>query len=234
MPSARRSGRPLAILAIVSAALFLGAPGATATAPLPRNGPIVGGLSAAIHVAPPIVPDLAAAPVGTAPPGPATRPTVVAPKPPTAHNPPRTLHPPKVAPAPRPSFRGRNHVWMPGLGIDRSVAFFSCSSSAYPANRVYRWGCAGGNNVYLFGHAYGVFRPLHDAYLSGRLRTGLTLFYADGGGHVSRYVVSWWRVTTPDRGGFAYASQARPSLTLQTCVGTRSQYRLIVRLTRAG
>ena len=26
-------------------------------------------------------------------------------------------------------------------------------NSAYPGNRVYRWGCAGGNNVYLFGHA---------------------------------------------------------------------------------
>ena len=30
------------------------------------------------------------------------------------------------------SFRGRNHVWIPALGIDRSVAGFACSSQAYP------------------------------------------------------------------------------------------------------
>ena len=33
---------------------------------------------------------------------------------------------------------------------------------------VYRWGCAGTNNVYLMGHAWGV-SPLHDAYVCGRL-----------------------------------------------------------------
>ena len=68
------------------------------------------------------------------------------------------------------SYKGRNHVWIPALGINRSVSFFSCSSSAYPGNRVYRWGCAGTNNVYLFGHAHSVFKPLHDAYVRGRLR----------------------------------------------------------------
>jgi hypothetical protein len=46
--------------------------------------------------------------------------------------------------------------------------------------------------------------------------------------------VRWWKVTTPDKGEFAYAAQSTPSLTLQTCVGAKSQYRLIVRLTRAG
>lgn len=128
------------------------------------------------------------------------------------------------------SFKGRNHVWIPALGINRSVSFFSCSSSAYPGNRVYRWGCAGGNNVYLFGHAHSVFRPLHDAYVRGRLSKRMKVIYADGNGKVSTYAVAWWKVTTPDKGGFAYAGQSRPSLTLQTCVGARSQYRLIVRL----
>lgn len=132
------------------------------------------------------------------------------------------------------SYSGRNHVWMPALGIDRSVAFFSCSRSTYPGNRVYRWGCAGSNNVYLFGHAHSVFKPLHDAYVRGRLRKGMRVFYADGSGRVREYTVRWWKVTKPDRGEFAYASQPRPSLTLQTCVGSRSQYRLIVRLVRAG
>ena len=132
------------------------------------------------------------------------------------------------------SFRGRNHVWIPALGINRSVSFFSCTSSAYPGDRVYRWGCAGSNNVYLFGHAHSVFRPLHDAYVRGRLSKGMKVIYADGNGRVATYAVAWWKVTTPDKGAFAYAAQSRPSLTLQTCVGANSQYRLIVRLLKVG
>ena len=132
------------------------------------------------------------------------------------------------------SFKGRNHVWIPALGINRSVSFFSCSSSAYPGDRVYRWGCAGSNNVYLFGHAHSVFKPLHDAYVRGRLSKGMKVMYADGSGRVTTYAVSWWKITTPDKGAWAYAAQSRPSLTLQTCVGSRSQYRLIVRLLRVG
>ena len=129
-------------------------------------------------------------------------------------------------------FHGRNHVWIPALGISRSTTGYSCSSSFYPGNRVYRWGCAGRNNVYLFGHAHSVFRPLHDAYVRGSLRKGIKVYYADGSGHVSTYAVRWWRLTTPENGAWAYAGQSRPTLTLQTCVGSRSQYRLIVRLTR--
>ena len=130
------------------------------------------------------------------------------------------------------SFRGRNHVWIPALGVNRSVTGFACSSQAYPGNRVYRWGCAGGNNIYLFGHAHSVFQPLHDAYVSGRLRKGMAVYYAGSDGVVHRYVVRWWKVTTPTNGAWAYAGQSRPSLTLQTCVGARSQFRLIVRLVR--
>ncbi len=128
--------------------------------------------------------------------------------------------------------QGRDHVWMPALGIDRSVASYACSNASYPGNRVYRWGCAGSNNVYLFGHAGSVFRPLHDAYVHGRLRKGMKLFYADGSGTVHAYKVSWWKVTTPTKGTWAYQGLSRPSLTLQTCVGAASQYRLIVRLDR--
>ena len=49
---------------------------------------------------------------------------------------------------------------------------------------MYRWGCAGRNNVYLLGHAHSVFKPLHDAYVSKRLRKGMTVDYADGNGRV--------------------------------------------------
>ena len=139
-----------------------------------------------------------------------------------------------AAPGAARTYAGRNHVWIPALGIDRSVAFFSCTSSAYPGDVVYRWGCAGSNNVYLFGHAYSVFKPLHDAYVRGALRKGMQVIYADGAGTVSTYAVSWWRATTSDKGEFAYAAQSTPSLTLQTCVGAQSEYRLIVRLTKVG
>jgi hypothetical protein len=128
-------------------------------------------------------------------------------------------------------FHGRNHVWIPSLGIDRSVSAFPCSRTRPPDNYVYRWGCAGKNNVYLLGHAYSVFEPLHDAYVNGTLRKGMEVVYADGSGRVRTYAVSWWRVTAPtSAASWAWAPQSRPSMTLQTCVGADSQYRLIVRL----
>jgi Sortase domain len=127
------------------------------------------------------------------------------------------------------SYRGKNRMWFPALGISRSVYFFPCSSNSYPGNVVYRWGCAGSNNVYLFAHAHSAFKPLHDAYVNGRLKKGMKVSYADSKGKVRTYKLIWWKVTTPTKGGFAFAAQSRPSLTLQTCVGAKSQYRLIVR-----
>ncbi len=58
----------------------------------------------------------------------------------------------------------------------------------------------------------------------------MELHHADNDGRVTTYAVTWWKLTTPDKGEFAYAAQSAPSLTLQTCVGAKSQYRLIVRL----
>ena len=128
---------------------------------------------------------------------------------------------------------GKNHVWSADLGLNRPVAWYSCSRSQYPGMAVYRWGCAGRNNVYLFAHAGGPFRRLHDIYVRGRLQRGMTVTYADGNGVVHRYRVAWWRVVLPTAGGFAYAAQSRPSMTLQTCVGAHDRYRLIVRLYQA-
>jgi hypothetical protein len=128
------------------------------------------------------------------------------------------------------SYSGRNRMWFPALGINRSVSFFACTSKAYPGDVVYRWGCAGANNVYLFGHAHSVFKPLHDAYVRGRLAKGMKVTYADANGKVRTYAIAWWKVVAPDKGAFAFAAQSRPSMTLQTCVGSNSQYRLIVRL----
>jgi hypothetical protein len=126
---------------------------------------------------------------------------------------------------------GRNRVWIPSLGIDRSIQTFPCSRTRPPDNFIYRWGCAGRNNVYLLGHAYSVFKPLHDAYVNGGLRKGMIVDYADGNGLVRRYAVAWWKVVRPTGGAaWAWAPQAVPSMTLQTCVGASSEYRLMVRL----
>jgi hypothetical protein len=129
------------------------------------------------------------------------------------------------------SYKGRNHFWFPSLGINRAVYGYACSRSREPDNLVYRWGCAGSNNVYLLGHAWGVFKPLHDAYVGGRLRAGMKAFYADSRGRTHTYVVKWWKLTRPTTSAsWAWASQSVPSMTLQTCVGANSQYRVMVRL----
>jgi hypothetical protein len=140
---------------------------------------------------------------------------------------------PAPRPAPAPTYRGTNHVWIPSLGISRSVSWFSCSRTTDPSNYVYRWGCAGANNVYLLGHAWGVFKPLHDAYYNGRLRKGMKVIYADGSSKVHTYSVIWWKVVAPTTAAsWAWAAQSVPTMTLQTCLGSDSQYRLMVRLVR--
>jgi sortase (surface protein transpeptidase) len=158
----------------------------------------------------------------------------VAPKPAKTATPAKAPAKAPAAKAPAASYAGKNHLWIPALGVNRSVSFYACSRSTALANVVYRWGCAGSNNVYLMGHAWGVMRPLHDAYVSGRLKKGMQVIYADANGRVTRYRVSFWKVVSPVGAGWAFAAQATPSMTLQTCVGARSQYRLVVRLVKSG
>jgi hypothetical protein len=141
---------------------------------------------------------------------------------------------PAATPAPRATtYRGTNHVWIPSLGINRGVQSFPCQRNRPPDAGVYRWGCAGRNNVYLLSHAWSTFKPLHDAYTAGRLRKGLQVVYADGGGRVHTYAAIWWKVVAPTTAAsWAWASLSTPIMTLQTCVGANSQYRLMVRLVR--
>ncbi len=154
---------------------------------------------------------------------------------PAAAAPPKAARPPAPPSAPpSPRLHGRNHVWSSAFGLNRAVAWFSCARSRPPDMAVYRWGCAGANNVYLFAHAGGPFQHLHDLYVGGRLRRGMTVSYADANGRVHRYAVAWWKVVLPTNGDFAFAPQARPSMTLQTCVGANSRYRLVVRLYQVG
>ena len=138
-------------------------------------------------------------------------------------------------PQPASAYRGRNHVWIPSLGVNRSVSAFPCSRSRPPDNQLYRWGCAGTNNVYLMGHAYSVFKPLHDAYVQGRLKQGMQVVYADNNGRVRTYSVVWWKVVRPTTAAaWAWAAQSAPSMTLQTCVGPNGNLRLMVRLVATG
>jgi hypothetical protein len=133
------------------------------------------------------------------------------------------------------SYHGVNHVWIPSLGVSAGTQSFPCSRSRPPDAGVYRWGCAGTNNVYLLSHAWSTFRPLHDAYSSGRLRKGMKVVYADAGGRVHTYSVIWWKVTAPTTAAsWAWAPLSRPGMTLQTCVGANSAYRLMVRLVQVG
>jgi len=136
-----------------------------------------------------------------------------------------------AAPAPKaPTYRGQNRFWIPSLGMSDKVYWFACTRSREPDNLIYRWGCAGANNVYIMGHAYGVMKPLHDLYVRGGLRKGMVAIYADGNGKVHWYKVVSWRVVDPADAAWAIADQPVPSMTLQTCVGKYSQYRLNVRL----
>lgn len=137
-------------------------------------------------------------------------------------------HASKPAKPPRPIVR--NHLWIPSLGISRGYAWYACGRTSQLANIVYRWGCAGRNNVYLMGHAWGVFKALHDAYLNGTLRKGMVAYWADSVGRVHRFRVTTWQVVKPSVTAWATAAQPTLSMTLQTCMGGHSQYRLDVRL----
>jgi hypothetical protein len=140
--------------------------------------------------------------------------------------------PPPTPPLPAwvRAYNGTNHVWMPTLGVANKVFAFPCSRGREPDNLVYRWGCAGTNNVYLLGHAYGVFQALHDAYDVGRLKLGMPVVYADSHGRLHLYRVTTWRIVHPTEVGWAIAAQPVPSMTLQTCVGSKGTLRLNVRL----
>jgi hypothetical protein len=143
----------------------------------------------------------------------------------------KTMSKEKVRRVSTASYIGTNHVWIPSLGISRSTRWFPCDRQRPPDNYMYRWGCAGANNVYLMGHAHSIMKPLHDAYVNGRLRKGTKAWYADPNGKVRVYAVRWWKVTLPTTdAAWAWAPQAVPSMTLQTCVGKNSEYRLMVRL----
>lgn len=152
---------------------------------------------------------------------------------------------PKVtAPKPRvtvtkkvmPSYHGTYHLWIPALGLSREIYDWGCNGGLIP-NRVEYWGCVPKSNLYLLGHAWGVFAKIHDGYHSGALHVGLTAWYADKAGNVHKYRISWIRhVRNADYASWSKWAMAASSghvITLQTCDGATSAYRILVRLVPA-
>ena len=132
---------------------------------------------------------------------------------------PQATSQPRPAPA-APRYAGHDHFWFPALGINASVTWYACSRRDYPAPIVYRWGCAGTNNVYLFGHAANAFSALYRAFYAGTVKVGQVLIYADHAGVIHRYRISVVRLENgalPADYHWAVGDQAVPSLTLQTC-----------------
>jgi hypothetical protein len=131
------------------------------------------------------------------------------------------------------SYSGVYHLWIPALSLSRDIDDWGCNGGLIP-NHVERWGCAGRNNIYLLGHAWGVFAKIHDGYHSGALHVGLVAFYADKSGVLHRYRVSAIRhVLNADYAswsGWATGASSTPIITLQTCDGSTSAYRILVRL----
>jgi hypothetical protein len=131
------------------------------------------------------------------------------------------------------SYSGVYHLWIPALGLSRSIFDWGCNGGLIP-NRVEYWGCAGKNNLYLLGHAWGVFAKIHDGYHSGALRVGLVAYYADKSGKVHGYRISQIRhVANSDYATWsrwAMAASSTRIITLQTCDGATSAYRILVRL----
>jgi hypothetical protein len=138
-----------------------------------------------------------------------------------------TSKPAAVLPA---AVAARNYLAIPALRIDAPIGITTCGGLI--PNGIWKWPCAGPNNLYLLGHAWGVFKPLHDGYHAGLLTTGLTALYADGSGAVHRYRLLWVEhlAVAAWGKGATWAGTAGPVITLQTCDGATDAYRIIVRL----
>lgn len=140
----------------------------------------------------------------------------------------RTAEPPNAV-----AFGGHNRFSIPTLGINSTIGTTSCG--VLIPNGIWYWPCAGRNNLYLMGHAWGVFAPVHNGYHSGLLTAGLTALYSDGAGVVHRYRLLWVEdlpVAVWGKGA-TWAATSSSVITLQTCDGATDNYRIIVRFVPA-
>ena len=101
-------------------------------------------------------------------------------------------------------------------------------------NLVETLGNVGHNNIYLLGHAYGVFKPFVTYYTNHRhtLPKGLDLYYADHQGRVTHYRMTFNELvalTSSVHAHLIYDDLATPSVTIQTCWNASGTIDLMVR-----
>jgi hypothetical protein len=165
-------------------------------------------------------------------PSPSPLPTPAA-SPVATHPPQPTAPPPAKAPAKPAGAPRANSLAIPALGINAPIGTSKCGGLI--PNGIWRWPCAGHDNMYLLGHAWGVFAPLHDGYHAGLLKPGLIALYTDASGVVRKYSLQWVQdlpVATWGQGA-VWAATPGPVITLQTCDGATSDHRIIVRFVPA-
>ena len=139
-----------------------------------------------------------------------------------------------TAPKAAPAALRKNSLVISALGINASIRTLPTCGGLI-SNYVYRWTCAGHNNLYLLGHAYGIFKPVHDGYHAGKLKAGMIALYVDSKGKVHRYRLAWVQdlpLATWGKGA-TWAATSGPVITLQTCDGATDAYRIIVRFVPA-
>jgi hypothetical protein len=140
---------------------------------------------------------------------------------------------PKVAPVAPVIVVHSNRLTIPVLGLDGNIGTTSCGGLI--PNGIWLWPCAGQNNLYMLGHAWGSFAPIHNGYHAGLLKVGLVALYTDGAGVVHEYRLIWVQdlpVATWGE-GTSWAATPGPVITLQTCDGAGDAYRIIVRFAPA-
>ena len=130
---------------------------------------------------------------------------------------------------------GTNHFWFPALGISNKVHTFNCAGPYTIPSGIWHFGCNGPHNIYLMAHGWSDFKALRVAYRNGTLAKGMSAYCAGPDGTVLRYKVAWVRHVPVDEFNASYwewAINDVTAVTLQTCDGAHSEYRIIVRLLR--
>lgn len=146
---------------------------------------------------------------------------------------------PKTDPQPGPR-TGAKHFWYPALGIAASWTWYGCGHRwGVLGGGVFRWGCSPSSNIYILSHAWSTFAAIRHGYHSGAMQVGQTVFYSGSDGQVTRWTVKWIKHVTDayleaTHDEWATEPSPTPIMTLQTCDGRQSQYRIIVRLVPAG
>lgn len=188
--------------------------------------------TALVALTSPTTPQLSPTPMPTALPPASVMPTAAPTASPTA-SPAPTASPsptpkPTAKPTPRPTpkppatYAGKNHLWVPALGMSEEVRTWGCKGGTLP-NYVYIWTCAGTNNLYLLGHnnkyVFGPFVSYYDRH-GKALPKGMDLYYANSKGKVTHYKLTFTKIVrygSDAQMRLIYDNLGTPSVTIQTC-----------------